>query len=232
MDSFELNRLAGWVLAAAASVLGLVIVSGMIYAPQPVETKGYKVEGVEEVAVTGPVVPAEKPFAAFLASADPAKGEAGFKKCTACHNIEKGGANQIGPNLWGVVGAPVGKRAGYAYSEAVANHGGAWTWDEMSAWLASPKKHIAGNKMSFAGISNPQDRANLIAWMNEKSDAPLPLPAAPTEETAVAAAEGDAAPAAGDAADTAGEPPADAAAEAAGDAASEAAPAEPGDSAN
>lgn len=188
MDSFQWNRLAGWVLAAAIAVLGISIVTGMIYQSPPVETKGYKIEGVEEVAATG-AVEAEKPIAAFLASADPAKGEAQFKKCAACHNVQKGGPNQIGPGLWGVMGAPVGKHPGYAYSDAVAGHGGNWGWDEMSAWLASPKKHIPGNKMSFAGIGKPEDRANLMAWLNQQSDKPLPLPAAPAEgEAAVAEA--------------------------------------------
>jgi len=197
VDSFQWNRLAGWVLAAAIAVLGISIVTGMIYQTKPVETKGYKIEGVEEVAATG-AAEVEKPIAAFLASADPAKGEAQFKKCAACHNVEKGGANQIGPNLWGVVGAPVGKHPGYAYSDAVAGHGGQWTWDELSAWLQSPKKHIPGNKMSFAGISKPDDRANLLAWLNQKGDKPLPLPAAPAEEAPAAAAgeaAGDEAPA-------------------------------------
>ena len=94
MDNYEWNRLAGWVLAAAAAILGLSIITGMVYAPHVAQTKGYKVEGVvEEVAEAGAAAPAEQPIAVFLASADVARGEAQFKKCAACHTIDQGGAN-------------------------------------------------------------------------------------------------------------------------------------------
>lgn len=208
MDSFEWNRLAGWVLAAAIAVLGLSIITAKIYEPEVAATKGYKVEGVEEVATTGGAgAEAEKPIAFYLASADPAKGEAQFKKCASCHNAAKGGPNAIGPNLWGVVGRPVGKHPGYAYSEAVGGHGGNWTWDDLNDWLKHPKVHIAGNKMSFAGIGNPQDRANLIAWLNTQSDSPLPAPPPPAADAAEPAAASQANPAASTPAPEAGKAP-------------------------
>lgn len=192
MDSFEWNKLAGWVLGAAVTVLGLSIVSGMVYEQEPLAQKGYKVEGViEEVATTG-AVEAEQPIAFYLASANPGQGEAQFKKCAACHTINNGGANGIGPNLWGVVGRAVGKHPGYAYSDAVGGAGGNWGWDELNAWLKNPKKHMPGNKMSFAGIGKPEDRANLIAWLNTQgSNLPAPPPPAadaPAEQPAETAA--------------------------------------------
>lgn len=193
MDSFEWNRLAGWVLAAAVAVLGVSIVAGKVYEPERAVTKGYKVEGVIEESAGAAPAEAEKPIAFFLAAADTARGEAGFKKCQSCHNAAKGGANGIGPGLWGVVGRPVGKHGGFAYSEAVAGHGGNWTWDELSAWLANPKKHIAGNKMAFAGIGKPNDRADIVAYLNTQSDAPLPLPAPPAETAAAPVADAAAA---------------------------------------
>ena len=108
-----------------------------------------------------------------------------FKKCAACHNADKGGANQLGPNLWGVLGEPIGKGAnGFAFSEALAGKGGTWNWDNLSEWLSSPKKFAPGTKMTFAGLGKPEDRANVIAFLNAHSDSPQPLPAAPAEAAA------------------------------------------------
>lgn len=193
MDSFEWNKIAGWVLTAAIAVLALSIVSGMIYTPYVPEKRAYVVEGVEaEAEATAPGAAAEPPIEALLASADPARGEAVFKKCTQCHNAEKGGANGIGPNLWGTIGSKFGHTAGFSYSSALLGKGGAWDWTALNAWLKSPKAYIPGNKMSFAGLGKPEDRAAVIAYLNTKSDAPQPLPAAPapTAEAAAPAAEG------------------------------------------
>jgi len=183
VDSFEWNKIAGWILAAAVAVLGVSIFSGILYKPAVVKVKGYHVEGVEEVAATGPV-DTEKPIAFYLASANTTKGEAGFKKCQTCHNNAKGGPNAIGPNLWSVVGRPVGKHAGFEYSSQVAGHGGNWDWDSISQWIKNPKTYIPGDKMAFGGIGNPQDRADLLAYLNTQSDSPLPLPPVPAEKPA------------------------------------------------
>lgn len=193
MDSFEWNKIAGWVLAAAIAVLGLSIVTGMIFAPHGAEQKGYVVEGVElEAEAGGAAAEAEKPIAFFLASADVAKGENSFKKCAACHTITPGGANGIGPNLHGTVGKAVASHAGFAYSDALKSKGGTWGFEELSQWLKSPKAYVPGNKMSFAGLGKPEDRANVIAYLNAQGSN-LPLPAVPAE--VAAAAPADAAPA-------------------------------------
>jgi cytochrome c len=104
----------------------------------------------------------------------------------ACHNADKGGANQLGPNLWGVLGEPIGQGRGFAFSDALAKKGGTWNWDNLSQWLSSPKTFAPGTKMTFAGLSNPQDRADVIAFLNAHSDAPKPLPAAPAATAAEA----------------------------------------------
>lgn len=213
MDSFEWNKIAGWVLAAGASILALIIVTGMVFAPAKLAKPSYVVEGVEVEAEAG-AAPAEveKPIAFYLASATTEKGEAVFKKCAACHNVEKGGAAGIGPNLYGIVGASHGHQAGFGYSEPmVGMKGKPWNWDELSAWLKSPKTYLPGTKMAFAGLSKPDERAAVIAYLNSKSDSPLPLPAVPAEATAVPTAE-QPAPAAGKAPDV---PVADAASAAA-----------------
>jgi cytochrome c len=197
LDSFEFNKIAGWLLAAALSILGISIGTHMAFRPIKPDKPSYVVEGViaeADASAAAPVV-ADKPIAFFLASADVAKGEAVFKKCGACHNAEKGGSNGIGPNLYGIVGNVHDHMPGFAYSDALmAMKGKPWNFDELNAWLTSPKAYAAGTKMAFAGISKPEDRAAVIAYLNSKSDKPLPMPAVPAD-TAPAAAPADAAPA-------------------------------------
>ena len=186
------NTIAGWVLGAGIVALGASIVSGEMFAQERPEEMGYPIEGVVE---TGATAAAAKPVEFYLATADAAKGEQVFKKCTACHNADKGGANALGPNLWGVLGEPIGKGAGgFAFSAALSGKGGNWDWKSLDTWLANPKKFAPGTKMTFAGLGNPEDRANVSAFLNSKSDAPLPLPAAPAEAAPAAGAPAAGAP--------------------------------------
>ena len=191
------NTTAGWVLFAGIIALGGWIVSGEAYHAGEVEQGGYALPGGEESEASGE---AAKPVEFYLASADPVKGEAVFKKCAACHVAAAGGANGIGPNLWAVMGAPIGKHAaGFAYSEVLAGKGGNWDWKSMDAWLASPRAFAPGTKMTFAGLGSPEDRANVIVYLN-KQGSNLPIPAAPAEAAPAAPAEGNtAAPAEGNA---------------------------------
>jgi cytochrome c len=187
------NTIAGWVLFAGIVALGGSILSGELFKTHELEHGGYPIEGVE--AEGGGAAEAEKPIEFYLASADAAKGEQVFKKCTACHNADQGGANALGPNLWGVLGEEIGKGRGYAFSPALSGKGGTWTWQTLSDWLHSPKKFAPGTKMTFAGLSNPQDRADVIAFLNTHSNSPQPLPAAPAEASAAPdAAAADAGP--------------------------------------
>jgi cytochrome c len=198
VDSFEWNKIAGWVLTAAIAVLGLSIVTGMIYSPHTPEKAAYVVEGVElEAEAGGAAAETEKPIAFYLASASAEKGANVFKKCAACHTINAGGANGIGPNLHGVVGKSHAHLPNFSYSSALAaTKGKTWGFDELNEWLKSPKAYIPGNKMSFAGLGKPQDRADVIAYLNSQGSN-LPYPAVPAET--VAGAPADAAPAGGEA---------------------------------
>ncbi|MBA3729639.1 MAG: cytochrome c family protein [Sphingomonas sp.] len=176
------NTIAGWVLFAGIIALGASIVSGEIFHSGRPEKMGYPIEGV---VLEGEAAAADKPM--DFSVADAAKGEQVFKKCAACHNADPGGANALGPALHGVLGRAIASHAGFAYSDALKGVGGQWSWDNMSAWLANPKKFAPGNKMTFAGLSNPEERANVIAFLNSRSGSPLPVPAAPA---AAAPAEG------------------------------------------
>ncbi len=190
------NTIAGWVLAAGIVALGTSIVTGEYFHAERPEEMGYEVQGVEAEAGGGAAV-AEKPFAFYMSQADATKGADVFKKCAACHNADKGGANALGPNLYNVVGDPVATgRGGFPFTDALKGKGGKWDFDSLNAWLTSPKAYAPGPKMTFAGLSNPQDRANVIAYLNQQGEHPLPLPAAPAAEAAAPAA--GAAPAATD----------------------------------
>lgn len=186
------NTIAGWALFAGIVGLGLSSVSAKYFQadkPHRPHEMGYAIEGVEAEggAEEGP------PLATLLAQADLAKGEQLFGKCVSCHTINAGGPNGIGPNLHGVLGEAIGKGVGgFAFSSALSGHGGNWTFEDMDAWLKSPKAFAPGTKMSFAGLSKPQDRADIIAYLNTQGSN-LPLPKA---EAAPAAAEGQPADAA------------------------------------
>jgi cytochrome c len=181
--SDRFNTIAGWTLFAGIVALGAGIVSTKMFHSERPETMGYAIEGVEAegagAAASGPSLNT------LLASADVAAGEKVFAKCMSCHTVTQGGANGLGPNLWGIVGDKVAEgRGGFAFSDALKKVGGNWTFDQLNKWLTSPRDFANGTKMSFAGLGDPKDRANIIAYLN-KQGSNLPLPAA------------DAAPAAG-----------------------------------
>ncbi|HXH52610.1 MAG TPA: cytochrome c family protein [Sphingomicrobium sp.] len=180
------NTIAGWVLFAGIVLLGTSVVTGEVFHGGRPDTMGYPIEGVEVEGQAGEEGP---PLAVLLAQADVAAGEQAFRKCAACHNIEPGGANQLGPGLYGVMGNPIAAHPGFAFSDALKSHGGSWGWEEMDSWIANPRRFAPGTKMTFAGIANPQERANLLAFMNSRDNSPLPLPAVPAEAAVPAAAE-------------------------------------------
>jgi len=190
------NTIAGWVLAACGATLGLSIVGGMWLHSEKPEKPGYPLEGAAEVSEAGSATP-DVPIATLLAAADPAKGADVFKKCAACHSVDQGAANGIGPNLYATVGEAIAEgKGGFAFSDALKAHGGKWDFDTLNAWLTNPRKFANGTKMTFAGLPSEQDRANVIVYLNSMGSN-LPLPAAPA---AAAPADNAAAPAADNAA--------------------------------
>ncbi|TFI58706.1 cytochrome c family protein [Sphingomonas parva] len=126
----------------------------------------------------------------LLAAADPEKGRRAAQVCGSCHTLDNGGPNRVGPNLWAVVGRPVAAHAGFAYSPALSGHGGAWSYQALDQFLAGPARAVPGTKMSFAGLRNPRDRANLLAYLATLGPSRLPFPApAPAPQAAAPAAK-------------------------------------------
>lgn len=197
VDTFTLNKVAGWVLFTGILVFGLHEAAHIVYHAEKPEKPGMTVEVAEQAPAEGAgEQAAEVPIGQLLAKADPAKGQAVFKACQACHSIEKGGPNKVGPDLWGVVGRPIASHEGFAYSDALkAKAGETWTFENINHFVHAPKTFAPGTKMTYAGVKKDETRADLLAYLNAQSDSPLPLPAAdaqpaPAEGQQQAPAEG------------------------------------------
>lgn len=197
MNSFELNKVIGAVLLGGFVLLLSSIIAGKLVVPHKSESPAMAVApGETGGQAAAPAAEAKlESVIPLLATADLKAGEATFKKCGACHTIEKGGPNKIGPNLWGVVGGPHAHMPSFAYSDALKGKPGTWDYDNLNAWLFSPKAYAPGTKMSFAGLKKTQERADVIAWLRIQADSPIPLPDAAAVEAAKAAAAAAPAPA-------------------------------------
>ena len=187
--SDRLNTIFGWILFSGIVALGLSSLSGHFFRadkPHSPEEPGYVIVAEEAgEAEAGPSL------AMLLAEGSAAAGEGVFAKCMACHTIDQGGANGIGPNLYGVLGEPIGKGAGgFAFSSSLAEVGGTWNYEQMDEWLKSPRAFASGTKMSFAGLSNPADRANVILFLRDHGGGPdLPAVEVAAEEAEAVDAE-------------------------------------------
>jgi len=198
MNSFELNKVLGAILATCLITLALNIAAGAIFAPEKPAKPGYvvavKAEAGGEKAAAAPK---EAPLPERLAKASVDKGKATAKQCEACHTFAKGGPNRVGPNLWNIVGDERGQdRGGFNFSAAMKAKGGSWTYDELDKFLADPRGYISGTAMTFAGIKNDQQRADVIDFLHTQSDNPQPLPTAAAQSAPAEAPKPGAAPAA------------------------------------
>ncbi len=173
----EFNKYAGAVLGALTLTMGLSLFSGVLVSPSKPEKPGYDLPegGAAPQAAAGAAAVAVEPIKDRLAKADAAKGENVAKQCNSCHTFNQGGAVKTGPNLYGIVNKDAGKTAGFAYSATMAGMGKKWDFELLDQFLANPKGVVAGTKMAFAGISKPDQRADLIAYLNNQSASPLPL---------------------------------------------------------
>jgi cytochrome c2 len=186
-SSLETNKALAALLTAGIIASGSGVISRIIYHPSMPEENAYHIEVVEGEAAGGEGAEVEAtPLPVLLAAASPEAGQGDAKKCAACHSFEQGGAAKIGPPLWGVVGRDIASVGGFAYSDALLEKGGQWTFESLSGFLTSPKGWAPGTKMAFAGIRNPEDRADVLVYLRSLAENPVPLP----EVTAAEAAEG------------------------------------------
>ena len=181
MDSFEINKIVASILLIALLIIGIGKISDLVFHVDKPEIAGYKVE-VSENGTSGQLVDdkieqvEEVDISSLLALGDLTHGEKVFKKCSACHSINKGGENKIGPALYNVLGREVGGVSNYKYSSALVEYGKSWTFEEMNGFLKKPATYIKGTKMAFAGLRKEKDRASVIIYLNQNSDSPIPLP--------------------------------------------------------
>ena len=179
MDSFEINKIVAAVLLVALLVIGIGKLSNVIFYVEKPEKPGYAVEVQQASTSTTAAATVEDKkvdIAALMALGDVNAGEKIFKKCAACHSINQGGANKIGPALYNVVGRKIGGVTDYKYSKAFVEYGKEWNFEELNGFLIKPSKWIKGTKMAYAGLRKEEDRASIIKYLNQNSDSPLPLP--------------------------------------------------------
>ena len=172
---FEINKLVAAILVTVLIVFGISKISDIIFKVNETGVVAYK---VEEPARSSSKAKAEVQIdiSAFLALGNVEDGKKVFKKCAACHSINKGGKSKIGPALWGVTSRNSGEVDGYKYSKALKSYGKQWNFEELNGFLLKPAKWIKGNKMGFAGLKKDKDRASVILYLNENSDNPISLP--------------------------------------------------------
>lgn len=179
MSSLEFNKISAAVLTAGVIAMTAGFIADQLFHKAPLAENAFKVEIGDgtQVAATTEAPAGPEPISALLASADAAAGEKVFKKCSACHTVENGGKDKIGPNLWNVVNAAPASRDSFSYSGALTGISDKpWDYEALNLFLASPKTYAPGTKMSYGGLKKTQDRANLVAYLRTLSDSPAPLP--------------------------------------------------------
>ncbi|MES2676843.1 MAG: cytochrome c family protein [Pseudomonadota bacterium] len=163
-----------------SALLVSVLISYLLYQPKKMVKRGFEVEiktatqdvGGVKTGNLGAAKPDAKSAAAvdiatMIKNADIDAGAKVFKKCATCHTVNQGGANKIGPNLYGIIGRKKASIAGFTYSPALKAKSGAWTIEDLNIWLTNPKAFVPGTKMGFAGLKKDKDRANVIAYLKQ-----------------------------------------------------------------
>lgn len=178
MDSNEINKIMGAVIGSLLVFLLLGFFAGKLYGTRDSAHHGDEVLAFALEVDGGDAEPEDTgvDMAALVAEADPGRGAKVFSKCKGCHKLADG-ANGVGPHLWNLVGRQIGGVAGFGYSSALSGHGGEWDLDALDGFLENPSGWAPGTAMSFKGLAKPEDRVNLIAYINAEGDAPADLAA-------------------------------------------------------
>lgn len=185
MSGLEINKIIAAVLTAGIVASFAGFISYLLVSPEMPAEHAYPVAGVmlaetetaEAAADEAEETTELESVLTLLASADATAGKKAVKKCTACHTLDQGGANRVGPNLWNIVGRGIAGADGYSYSGGLGGKSGeSWTYENLDGFLHKPKDWAPGTKMSFAGLKKIKERADLIVYLRSLSDSPAPLP--------------------------------------------------------
>jgi len=189
-DELGFNKIAGAALATGLAIFGLGELSSIIFKYEPPAKAGYAIAVAADAGGAAPVAELPIDWGTELPKADIAAGKTVATKCQSCHNLDQGGPNMTGPNLWGVVGRQPGTHAGFAYSDGMKAFGAKqpiWDYAHINEFITAPQKYIDGTKMTFVGLKQRQDRINVIAYLHSLGST-LPIPAPNPAATATAAA--------------------------------------------
>ncbi|WP_333023326.1 c-type cytochrome [Wolbachia endosymbiont of Pentidionis agamae] len=176
MNGFELNKIAASILLSSLIIMIISTIVDVLYKPQEYTRHGEN-HIVSTAASEQKLEQVVLDISALMENANLDKGKSAAKKCIACHTFDKGGQNKVGPNLWNIVDnkkAHLGNS--FNYSKPMLEKGGNWGYEELFAFLKNPKSYIKGTRMAFAGISKPQEIADLIAYLRSNSENPAPIP--------------------------------------------------------
>jgi len=182
MSGFEINKILASIIVAIIIFVIIGLVGNLVVKINYDEPQitAYKIDIPETSADSSTQTSTNdkmvESISLLLAGASLEQGEKIFKKCGACHNYKKDGKSKIGPNLWDLINRQKASVSGFAYSKALSDYGGKWTFEELNEFLYKPKEYISGTKMNFAGLKDVEDRADLILWLRQYSDSPVPLP--------------------------------------------------------
>jgi cytochrome c len=169
MSSFEWNKIIASVLTAMIVAMVSGILASQVVRPKHLEAPVYLPPGAEAgaaAAAPGQAAAGPEPIEQYMAKADPAKGQQLAKVCLQCHTVEKGGADKIGPHLWGIMQENIASVPKYQFSQVLLAHKGEkWDPAKLNVWLFKPQQFAKGTKMTFPGLAKPQDRADVIAYL-------------------------------------------------------------------
>ncbi len=178
MNSFEFNKIAAAVLIALLAAMLASLLGDALVSPSKLAKDSYVID-ISSISTSSDTSEKEKPLTPIgplLAKADPAEGAKIFKKCLSCHTIGKGEPHKVGPNLWGIVMNKMAHEEDFSYSSAMKSKDGHWDYESLNHFLHKPREFVPGTKMTFIGLPNDQERADVIAFLRQHSDNPAPLP--------------------------------------------------------